>query len=378
MAGVTLIGVSKAFGKVLAVRDFTLTVRDGEFVVLVGPSGCGKTTLLRMVAGLEQVTKGEIRIGDVRVNDLPPKDRDVAMVFQNYALYPHMNVYENMAFGLRMRRLPQREIDARVREAAAVLGIDHLLKRRPRELSGGERQRVALGRAMVRRPKVFLLDEPLSNLDAKMRLHMRAELKRLHARLQVTSIYVTHDQIEAMTMGDRIVVMKDGVIQQVGTPGEIYNRPRNLFVATFVGTPSMNLFPVRLEWHESAALVVGKGLRLVLPPGRVGGGCPRDLVLGVRPQDMTLVSPQGNAGMGTVRGEVEVVEPMGAQTMLHCSADGQQFTALVSPEQVVRPGDVVVLAIDTAHIHLFDSATGLSVDAVAHDGAGRASEGVAP
>ncbi|MBC7288984.1 MAG: ABC transporter ATP-binding protein, partial [Armatimonadetes bacterium] len=289
MAGVRLVNLTKRFGNVIAVNGVSLEIRDGEFMVLVGPSGCGKTTCLRMIAGLEDPTEGEIWIGDRIVNDISPRDRNIAMVFQNYALYPHMTAYDNMAFALRLRRMPRHEIDRRVREAAAMLGISDLLDRRPRELSGGQRQRVALGRAIVREPSVFLMDEPLSNLDAKMRVETRAELIKLHRRLGITTIYVTHDQLEAMTMGDRIAVMRDGVIQQVDVPLGLFYNPANLFVAGFIGTPPMNFIEVRIKVVDDAVFVEGPGFSLRLPPEKAAAARPYDgkqVVFGIRPNDI--------------------------------------------------------------------------------------------
>ena len=296
MASVTLQNVTKRFGNVIAVNQANLEIRDKEFIVLVGPSGCGKSTTLRMVAGLEEITEGNIYIGDTLVNDVPPKDRDIAMVFQNYALYPHMDVYNNMAFGLKLRKFPKAEIDKRVKEAARMLGIENLLDRKPKALSGGQRQRVAVGRAIVREPKVFLMDEPLSNLDAKLRVQMRAELSKLHARLQTTAIYVTHDQVEAMTMGDRIVVMKDGVIQQVGAPLEIYDHPVNMFVAGFIGTPPMNFLNVVLRREGDDYIVDGGSFKLTIDPERarqiknLGEYVDKEVVLGIRPRTWTTPS----------------------------------------------------------------------------------------
>src|SRR5881398_1354392 len=268
MAQVMMKDLNKKYDEVHAVKDVNLHIRDKEFIVLVGPSGCGKSTTLRMVAGLEEITAGEITIGDRVVNDLPPKDRDIAMVFQNYALYPHMTVYDNMAFGLKMRKFPKVEIQKRVQDAAEILGIQELLKRKPRQLSGGQRQRVAVGRAIVRHPQVFLFDEPLSNLDAKLRVQMRVELKRLHDRLETTAIYVTHDQVEAMTLGDRVVVMRDGMVKQVGEPLELYERPANRFVAGFIGSPAMNFIAITLEWTEHALWAHAPGLRVRVPPAK--------------------------------------------------------------------------------------------------------------
>src|SRR5512144_1397414 len=289
MSEVALRSVVKRFDDVEAVRAIDLDIPDNEFVVLVGPSGCGKSTTLRMIAGLEEVTSGNISIGGEVVNDLPPKDRDIAMVFQNYALYPHMTVYDNMAFGLKMRKFPKPEIEKRVREAADILGIQELLKRKPRQLSGGQRQRVALGRAIVRHPQVFLFDEPLSNLDAKLRVQMRVELKKLHERLGTTAIYVTHDQVEAMTLGDRVVVMRDGRVQQVGDPMELYNSPANRFVAGFIGSPAMNFAPVRIVAEKDGLWVIGDGIRLKVPmplTNRLGPYAGSDVTMGIRPEDL--------------------------------------------------------------------------------------------
>src|SRR5204863_7918331 len=292
MAQVLMKDLNKKYDEVHAVKDVNLHVRDKEFVVLVGPSGCGKSTTLRMVAGLEEIYAGEITIGDSVVNDLPPKDRDIGMVFQNYAHYPHMTVYDNMAFGLKMRKFPKPEIQKRVQDAAEILGIQELLKRKPRQLSGGQRQRVAVGRAIVRHPQVFLFDEPLSNLDAKLRVQMRVDLKRLHDRLETTAIYVTHDQVEAMTLGDRVVVMKDGWIQQVGEPMELYPRPATRFVAGFIGSPAMNFVDVTIQ-GDSNLTAQGTGLRLGIPPslaGRLGPYKGQRVTLGVRPEDLRLAA----------------------------------------------------------------------------------------
>src|SRR5213080_984405 len=289
MAQVVLKDLNKKYDEVHAVKDVNLTIRDKEFMVLVGPSGCGKTTTLRMVAGLEEITSGEIAIGDRIVNDLPPKDRDIAMVFQNYALYPHMSVYDNMAFGLKMRKFPKAEIQKRVQDAAEILGIQELLKRKPRQLSGGQRQRVAVGRAIVRHPQVFLFDEPLSNLDAKLRVQMRVELKRLHDRLETTAIYVTHDQAEAMTLGDRVVVMRDGMVHQEGAPLELYQHPANRFVAGFIGSPAMNFIPVTITESNGSLRAESSGLNIRLPDEtaqRLRGHVNREVTLGVRPEDL--------------------------------------------------------------------------------------------
>jgi multiple sugar transport system ATP-binding protein len=342
-----------------AVCDAEFVVEDREFVVLVGPSGCGKTTLLRMVAGLESITEGTMRIGGEVVNDLPPRERDIAMVFQNYALYPHMNVFENMAMGLKIRKTPASEVRLRVEEAADLLGVTSLLERRPAQLSGGQRQRVALGRAIVRRPRVFLFDEPLSNLDAKMRVEMRTEISRLHRRLDATMIYVTHDQTEAMTMGDRIVVMNEGTIQQVASPLDLYNRPGNRFVAGFVGSPAMNFWPV--SWL--------KGDRLQLGPhaAHVAGGLPvamqeyrgRDLLLGVRPEDLHVGDcDEPNARCARFDVHVDVTEPLGSETLLYWREEAGAAVARVAPSTSVEPGGATTLLANLSHSHLFDRQTG--------------------
>ncbi len=350
---------------VRAVNAINLAVEDGEFMVLVGPSGCGKSTTLRMIAGLEAISEGTIRIGDRVVNDVLPKDRDIAMVFQNYALYPHMTVYDNLAFGLRQRNFPKAEIDARVREAAAMLGIDTLLERRPKALSGGQRQRVAVGRAIVRKPKVFLFDEPLSNLDAKMRVSTRTEISKLHARLGATMIYVTHDQVEAMTMGDRICVMKDGNIMQVAEPLTLYNRPANLFVAGFIGSPPMNLFRGtarrmngRIEFNASAA-ADRSSFTVVLPDAlarRAETHLGQPLVLGTRPEN--IVDAAGaSTGASVVDARVEVSEPMGAETYLYLDAGGMPFIARVRPTDRYEPNQTIKVSFDLEHAHLFDART---------------------
>jgi ABC-type sugar transport system ATPase subunit len=328
-----------------AVREVSLDIADGEFVVLVGPSGCGKTTTLRMIAGLESITGGELRIDGRRVNDLHPRDRDIAMVFQSYALYPHMTVYDNMAFGLKLRGTPKDQIRARVDEAAAMLGLEDLLANKPRQLSGGQRQRVAMGRAIVRRASVFLFDEPLSNLDAKLRLETRMQLSRLHRRLGATSIYVTHDQVEAMTLADRIVLMKSGRVQQIGAPLELFERPQNLFVATFLGSPAMNLLPARLEGGD----LVADGFRLPVTGPR-GGEAGRPVVAGIRPQHVRL-------GEGPVAARVELVEPLGTETFVHCRVGEGTIVARVEGAVPVRAGEPVSLAPDPAHLHLFDPQT---------------------
>jgi multiple sugar transport system ATP-binding protein len=334
-----------------AVKDVNLEIRDKEFVVLVGPSGCGKTTTLRMVAGLEEITSGEIRIGEQVVNDLPPMDRNIAMVFQNYALYPHKTVFDNMAFGLQMRGYARDEIKKRVTEAAEILGIEPLLERKPRQLSGGQRQRVAVGRAIVRHPQVFLFDEPLSNLDAKLRVQMRVELKRLHERLETTAIYVTHDQVEAMTLGDRVVVMKDGRVQQVGQPLELYGRPANKFVAGFIGSPAMNFVSAAISgdgrWAET------EGLRLQVPERlRVHGG--KRLTVGLRPEALRIANGADEHGFATT---VDVVEPLGNEILLNFRAGGAPMVARVDPGVRVKPHESIRLAVDPERLHFFDAQT---------------------
>ncbi|HZW08794.1 MAG TPA: sn-glycerol-3-phosphate ABC transporter ATP-binding protein UgpC [Phycisphaerales bacterium] len=356
MAEVTLENVRKMYDGVEAVRDLSLAVGDGEFVVLVGPSGCGKSTTLRMIAGLEEITSGTIRIGDRVVNNVHPKDRDIAMVFQNYALYPHMTVEQNMAFALKLRKTPRAEIQRRVGEAARMLGIEGLLKRRPRQLSGGQRQRVAVGRAIVREPKAFLFDEPLSNLDAKLRVTTRAELKALHQRLKTTTVYVTHDQEEAMTLGDRIVVMADGVMQQQGTPFEVYQRPANRFVASFIGTPPMNFVEGTLAREGGAVAFKGRegAISLLCAEAHgaaLGGAAGSAVTLGVRPQALSLV----DAGLPgrTIEATLRVVELLGDEMDLTCEAGGQRLVARVRARPGLAPGQRVLLAPDAARMHYF-------------------------
>src|SRR5690349_13390148 len=318
MAQVVLKGINKFYDSVHAVKDVNLQIRDKEFVVFVGPSGCGKTTTLRMIAGLEAISSGDISVDGQVVNDLAPMDRDIAMVFQNYALYPHMSVFDNMAFGLKMRKFEKKEIAQRVKEAADILGIGEYLTRKPRQLSGGQRQRVALGRAIVRHPKVFLFDEPLSNLDAKLRVQMRVELKKLHQRLGTTAVYVTHDQVEAMTLGDRVVVMKDGVVQQIGEPLELYNRPVNKFVAGFIGSPALNFAKVRIAGENGGIWAEGDGIRLKVPAhmsNRVGGHAGKEVTLGIRPEDLRVARDSDPAEMN-IGAVVEVVERLGSEILL--------------------------------------------------------------
>ena len=333
-----------------AVKDVDLEIHDKEFLVLVGPSGCGKTTTLRMVAGLEEVTSGEIRIGDKVVNDLPPMDRDIAMVFQNYALYPHKTVFDNMAFGLQMRGYPKDEIKKRVQDAAEILGIEALLERKPRQLSGGQRQRVAVGRAIVRHPEVFLFDEPLSNLDAKLRVQMRVELKRLHERLETTAIYVTHDQVEPMTLGDRVGVMTDGRVQQIGEPLELYGRPANKFVAGFIGSPAMNFVEVNIGAANGALWAEAQGLR-VRVPDRIGPRAGSRVTLGVRPEALRLANGTDEYSFPT---EVDVVEPLGNEILLNFRAGGVPMVARVDPSTRVGAHESVRFALDPARVHFFD------------------------
>ncbi len=363
MADVILEHIYKRYGtKQVAVKDFNLHIQDKELMVFVGPSGCGKSTTLRMIAGLEDISDGILKIGDRIVNDVPPKDRDIAMVFQNYALYPHMNVYENMAFGLKLRKTPRDEIDRRVRDAAKILQIDHLLGRKPKELSGGQRQRVAMGRAIVREPKVFLMDEPLSNLDAKLRVEMRSQISQLHRRLGATIVYVTHDQVEAMTLGNRIVVMRDGVIMQVDTPMNLYDFPQNKFVAGFIGSPSMNFLTARVQNGE---FTIG-GSR-VAAMGRLAESLRafegRDVIMGVRPEHLGVPGvtdiPQG---VNHLRGKVIVVEPLGAQTDLIVNIGDEPIVVKVEGQAMVNVGDDIDLLVDQTRLHAFDPATEAAVD----------------
>ncbi|MCR4644254.1 MAG: sn-glycerol-3-phosphate ABC transporter ATP-binding protein UgpC [Oscillospiraceae bacterium] len=379
MAGLSLRGIYKKYpGGFVAVTDVNLEIRDKEFIILVGPSGCGKSTTLRMIAGLEEITEGELYIGDRLVNDIAPKDRDIAMVFQNYALYPHMTVFENMAFGLKLRKVPKDEIARKVEEAARILDLSHLLDRKPKAMSGGQRQRVALGRAIVRSPKVFLLDEPLSNLDAKLRAQMRTEISKLHKKLGTTFIYVTHDQTEAMTMGDRIVVMKDGFIQQTDTPQKLYEEPCNKFVAGFLGSPQMNFIDAMLKKNDGGQYYVefgsedtkssrGTKYTIVLPESKVSGDkvmadleryVEREVILGVRPE---CVRDEENivntAQTGVIDCNVEITEMMGAETFLYLECEGIPITARVSPRTTAHPGDQIKVALDPNKIHLFDKET---------------------
>jgi multiple sugar transport system ATP-binding protein len=359
MAHVLLRNLNKKFDGTHAVKDVNLEIRDREFVVLVGPSGCGKTTTLRMVAGLEDITSGEISIDGKVVNNLAPMDRDIAMVFQNYALYPHMSVYDNMAFGLRMRKFERADIDRRVRQAAEVLGIQALLERRPRQLSGGQRQRVALGRAIVRNPRVFLFDEPLSNLDAALRVQMRVELKRLHDRLETTAIYVTHDQVEAMTLGDRVVVMRDGTVQQEGGPLELYERPANRFVAGFIGSPAMNFLGITVAAAGDALWAEAPGLRVRIPPQKAQAArryAGQRAILGLRPEALRVANG-GESAEYAFDANVEVVEPLGSEILLDVRVGETPVVARLDPGLRVSAHDRVRLAFDPARVHLFDTAT---------------------
>jgi len=365
MAQVRLSNLSKRFGQTEAVKGVDLEVQDHEFLVLVGPSGCGKTTVLRMIAGLEEPTAGEIAIGERRVNELSPKDRDIAMVFQNYALYPHMSVYDNMAFSLRLSKVPASEIDDRVREAARMLGIEELLRRKPGQLSGGQRQRVAVGRAVVREPAVFLMDEPLSNLDAKLRIQTRAELIKLHRRLGITTVYVTHDQVEAMTMGDRIAVMRHGLVQQCDTPQEIFDHPANRFVAGFIGSPPMNFIEATLSEQDGAVWVDAPPTRLRLPAelaaaegvrARIGGPA----VFGVRPTDIhdaSLPGPVSPDEGNTLATVVEVVEPMGAESMVYLRAGDHSLVASLDSATCAAEGEELQVVLNLSRSHLFDAST---------------------
>jgi multiple sugar transport system ATP-binding protein len=350
MASVSFREIKKSFGKIEVIHGIGFDIADGEFVVLVGPSGCGKSTLLRMLAGLEEISGGEILIDGRVVNDLESKDRDIAMVFQSYALYPHMTVRENMGFSLRLRKADAATTNERVQRAAKILNLDALLERYPRELSGGQRQRVAMGRAIVRDPKVFLFDEPLSNLDAKLRVAMRAEIKALHQRLKTTTVYVTHDQIEAMTMADRIVVMHDGIVEQIGTPLELFDRPGNLFVAQFIGSPAMNVLPGTLRRNGSDAFVEALGARWPVPH-TVAGSDGQPVSYGIRPGDLSL-------GANGVAAKVFVVEPTGAETELLVQVGDAQLTLVMHGRTQAKPDDAVQLGVDAAHAHVFDQASG--------------------
>ena len=361
MAQVELNNVSKIYDKnIEAIKNANLTIEDKEFVVLVGPSGCGKSTLLRMIAGLEEITAGDLFIDGKRVNDVPPKDRDIAMVFQNYALYPHMSVFDNMAFGLKLRKFPKGEIKQRVTDAADILGIKAYLERKPKALSGGQRQRVAVGRAIVRKPKVFLFDEPLSNLDAKLRVQMRIEINRLHTRLQSTMIYVTHDQIEAMTMGDKIVVLNEGVIQQVDSPLNLYNDPANLFVAGFIGSPAMNF--IRGELAQNGKLQFrSDDIQFTLPDkmaSKLEKHQSRKVVLGVRPENIHDIKSLHNKGTSEAQNiSIDVVEPIGNEIFIYFNAGNQNFCMRTAPEQIYHPNDRIRIGFDLEKLYFFDPAT---------------------
>ncbi len=374
MASLSLRGIYKKYpGGVVAVSDVNVEIRDKEFIILVGPSGCGKSTTLRMIAGLEEISEGELYIGDRLVNDIAPKDRDIAMVFQNYALYPHMTVFDNMAFGLKLRKVPKDEIQKKVEEAAKILDLSHLLDRKPKAMSGGQRQRVAMGRAIVRNPQVFLLDEPLSNLDAKLRAQMRTEISKIHKRLGTTFIYVTHDQTEAMTLGDRIVVMKDGFIQQIDVPQVLYERPCNKFVAGFLGSPQMNFLDGELKQDANGTYYVefgsentksSKGVKyqVAIPADKVNDKMPayvnKDVIIGIRPEN---ISDDPNAIMyattGVINCDVEITEMMGAETYLYLSCEGLSLTARVAPTSTAKPEDTIQVVLDPYKLHLFDKET---------------------
>jgi multiple sugar transport system ATP-binding protein len=363
MAEVVLQNVNKSFEEVHAVKDVNLSIRDKEFMVLVGPSGCGKTTTLRMVAGLEAISSGRILIDDKVINDLSPMDRDIAMVFQNYALYPHMSVYDNMAFGLKMRKFDRADIGRRVHEAADLLGIGQLLQRKPRQLSGGQRQRVALGRAIVRHPQVFLFDEPLSNLDAKLRVQTRVELKKLHNRLGTTAIYVTHDQVEAMTLGDRVVVMHDGRVQQVGEPLELYDEPANRFVAGFIGSPAMNFLTVRISERNGAVWAENEGVEIKVPDeiaGRLRHHLGEEASLGIRPEDIHIATAADPPELG-FDAIVEVIEKLGSETLLDVAVADEAMVASVEPSVRVGIHEKLQLAMNPARIHFFDMASEMAI-----------------
>ena len=364
MASLSLKNVCKVYPNgFVAVKDFNLDVADKEFIIFVGPSGCGKSTTLRMIAGLEEISSGELWIGDKLVNDVEPKDRDIAMVFQNYALYPHMTVYDNMSFGLKLRKVPKPEIDKLVHEAAKILGIEQLLDRKPKALSGGQRQRVAMGRAIVRNPKVFLMDEPLSNLDAKLRVQMRIEIQKIHQRLETTIIYVTHDQTEAMTLGTRIVVLKDGIIQQVDTPQNLYDKPCNVFVAGFMGSPQMNLINAKVVQSGEDVVLMFGGNTVKLPEGKAqklieAGYVDTTVIMGIRPEDLNDSEVIINANPDCViEATIRVYELLGAEVFLYFDIDEVNCTARVNPRTTARPGDIIKLGIDMTKLHIFDKDT---------------------
>jgi len=361
MASVTYDHVTKKFGEVIAVNDLNIEVEDKEFLVLVGPSGCGKSTALRCLAGLEEIDEGEIKIGEKIVNDIAPKDRDIAMVFQSYALYPHMSVFDNMAFGLKLRKMDKAEIKRRVNKAAEILGIEDLLKRKPRQLSGGQRQRVAVGRAIVREPNVFLLDEPLSNLDAKLRVQMRAEISKLHKRLETTFIYVTHDQIEAMTMASRIAVMNLGLLQQIDSPRNLYNKPTNKFVAGFIGSPSMNFFPAKISKNGENIFIDGGNFRLPIPKEKAAayqGLDGKEIVFGLRPEDVhdPDFTPSG-VTEARIKAKVDVIEMMGNESFTYFSTADHDFVGRIDPRSKFKYGDEIEVGVDMSNFHIFDKVT---------------------
>ena len=368
MASLSLEHITKVYPNGFeAVKDFNLEIKDKEFIIFVGPSGCGKSTTLRMIAGLEEISGGTLKIGDRVVNDVEPKDRDIAMVFQSYALYPHMTVYDNMAFSLKIRKTPKDQIDKMVHEAARILDLEKLLDRKPKALSGGQRQRVAMGRAIVRNPKVFLMDEPLSNLDAKLRVQMRTEISKLHQRLGATIIYVTHDQTEAMTLGTRIVVMKDGVVQQVDTPQNLYNEPGNLFVAGFIGSPQMNMLDAQVQVSgKEAYLQVGSTARVKLPENKAKkliekGYDGKTVVMGIRPENITDDDEAVAGSDAVLEAKIEVYELLGAEVYLYFTVNGSNMTARVNPRTQARTGDIVKFALDVDKIHVFDKETELTI-----------------
>jgi multiple sugar transport system ATP-binding protein len=365
MASVTFRNVFKSYGDVEVIKDFSLEVEDKEFIIFVGPSGCGKSTNLRMLAGLEEITAGEILIGDRVVNDVPPKDRDIAMVFQSYALYPHMTVYDNMAFGLKLRKTPKNEIERRVKEAADILGIEQLLDRKPKALSGGQRQRVAVGRAIVREPAVFLMDEPLSNLDAKLRVTARAEISKLHQRLKTTFIYVTHDQVEAMTMADRICVLHAGILQQADSPRNLYNTPNNIFVAGFIGSPSMNFFDATLVKEEQHMYLDTGDFRVAVPDEKMSAyknHIGKQVVFGIRPEDVHVPKYAPVDIMpAKINGNVEIVELLGSELILFVNSGSNSFVAKVDTRHDAKPGDEVELVFNMRNMHLFDKETELAI-----------------
>ena len=361
MANVILKGLTKKFKESTAVDDLNIEIKDKEFAVLVGPSGCGKTTTLRIIAGLEEASAGEIYIGDKLVNDVQPKDRDIAMVFQNYALYPHMDVYNNMAIGLKLRKLPKKEIDQRVQETANILGIENLLKRKPKQLSGGQRQRVAVGRAIVKKPKVFLFDEPLSNLDAKLRVTMRAEISKLHRRLEATIIYVTHDQVEAMTMANRIFIMNEGRLQQSGPPLEVYKKPNNKFVAGFIGSPATNFIDSRIIKENDKCFIVAEGIKLQVPEdfnSKIAGYIGKEIIFGVRPEDIHDKQFVSNAALyNTIKAKVEVIEPLGAEIYIYLTCGENSLVGRMDSRTQAGIEQNIEIVIDMGKTHIFDPKT---------------------